>query len=99
MSDCSTRVSDENPVARVRKSQQLVLRIDPEQKALLERAAAVSGRSVTDIMTEGGRERALRILEEDAGLRSWVLSRSNAQSFVECLLAPREPDSTARTDF
>lgn len=81
----------ETPVSR--KTSQITLRVDPSQKTLLEEAARISGRTVTDIVTEAARERALEILREEEELRNWRLSRADATAFVTALMA--EPKITS----
>lgn len=93
-----SRTVSERPRPR-RKTEQLVLRMDPDQKALLEQAAAASGRTITDIMTEGARDKALQIIREDKELASWRLSRVDAACFVKALLEPRMPTSQMVGDY
>jgi uncharacterized protein (DUF1778 family) len=82
-----------------RKSEQLVLRIAPDQKAILEQAALVSGRTVTDIVTEGARIKALDLIREEQELATWQLSRRDATVFVESLLGDREPSARMVSDY
>jgi uncharacterized protein (DUF1778 family) len=73
--------------------------MDPDQKALLEQAAAASGRTITDIMTEGARDKALQIIREDKELASWRLSRIDATRFVQALLEPGTPTVQMVDDY
>lgn len=74
-----------------RKTAQFVLRLAPDQKALLDEAAAASGRTVTDIVTEGARKEALQIVREEREIATWRLSRADAIAFAEALLEPPQP--------
>jgi uncharacterized protein (DUF1778 family) len=76
-----------------RKTSNVTLRMNPDQKTLLEEAARISGRTITDIVTEGARERALAILREEQELQTWRLSRADATAFVTALTA--EPKVTS----
>ena len=82
-----------------RKTEQFVLRMDPEQKGLLEQAAAASGRTVTDIMTEGARRMALQIIREEEELTTWRLSRADAAFFVQALAEERKPTAQMVRDY
>lgn len=76
-----------------------MLRLTPEQKSLLEQAAAVSGRTVTDIVTAGARTEALGVLREADGGEGWRLSRADATAFVEALLASPPPTERMVQDY
>src|SRR5687767_5005818 len=79
------------PTRGPRKTSQIILRIDPKQKQLLEDAAAASGRSVTDIVTEGARDKALQILREEAEIETLQLTYADKLALVEALINPPEP--------
>ena len=99
MATARTRISPSAARRPRRKTEQFVLRMDPELKALLEQAAVVGGRTVTDVMTEGAREKALQIIREEQELATWRLSRVDATAFVQALLDGREPTAQMVTDY
>jgi uncharacterized protein (DUF1778 family) len=67
--------------------------VTAEQKALIERAAALEGRTVTDFVLTSVQEAARRAIEEHEVVR---LSVRGSQAFVEALLNPREPSERMR---
>jgi uncharacterized protein (DUF1778 family) len=77
----------ERQARKKRKTTQVIVRMDPEQKAFLEEAAVASGRTLSDLMTEGARKEALQIMREEEEIRHWKLSRADSIAFVEALLA------------
>jgi uncharacterized protein (DUF1778 family) len=58
-----------------RKTAQMIVRMDPEQKAFLEKAAAASGRTLAELMTECAREKAVQIFREEEEITRWRLAR------------------------
>ena len=84
---------------RTRKSTQLVARVTPEQKALVEQAADMLGRSVTDFMTETLQEKAMAVVRDHEELTVWQLSRADAVAFAAALLTPREPSDQMRASY
>lgn len=95
----ATTATKRRPTRQRQKSAQLVIRISPEQKSLLEEAAIASGRTVTDLVTEAAREKALQIAREDEELTLWRLSRADATAFVAACLDPAEPSERMRRDY
>lgn len=69
------------------------LRATAEQKALIDRAAALLGKSRTEFMLESAREAA-----EDALLdrRLFLLDDAQYERFEACLDAPAEPGEALR---
>ena len=70
------------------KTARLEARITAEQKALVERAAAYQGRTVSDFVVTTVQEAARAVVHEHEVLR---LSASQSRTFVESLLNPPEP--------
>jgi uncharacterized protein (DUF1778 family) len=70
------------------KTARLEARITAEQKALVERAAAYQGRSVSDFVVTTVQEAAKAVIQEHEVLR---LNASQSRAFVESLLNPPEP--------
>jgi len=70
------------------KDARLDIRMTPDQKGLIERAAAVSGLSVTGFVmncVEKGTRRALRDYEE------MTLTKRESEAFVQVLIEPPMP--------
>lgn len=80
------------PAAR-RRAERLEARVTAEQKALIERAAALQGRSVTDFVVTSVQEAARRAIEEHEVL---ALSVRDSHAFVEALLNPRPVNDRLR---
>lgn len=70
--------------SRVR-SERLEARITSEQKVLIERAAALQGRTVTDFVLTSVQDAAQRAITEHGRI---ALSIDESRAFVELLLAP-----------
>jgi uncharacterized protein (DUF1778 family) len=71
------------------KTERLVARISPSEKALIERAAELEGRKVAPFAVTHLVNRARRIIQEAESIR---LNEEESRNFVEALLAPpREP--------
>jgi uncharacterized protein (DUF1778 family) len=68
----------------------LEARVSAAQKALLQQAAALSGRSLSEFVVTSAQEAARRIIEEHEGIR---LSRNEQRAFVKALLEPPEPNA------
>lgn len=64
-----------------------------EQKGLIEHAAALQGRTVTDFVLTSVQEAARRAIEEYEVIR---LSIQDSRTFAEALLNPRKPSARMR---
>lgn len=82
----------EKPASRIR-SERLEARISREQKALLQRAADLQGRTLTDFVIANLQEAAARVIEESQVIR---LSADDSRVFARALLNPRSPSRTLR---
>lgn len=80
------------PTAR-RRAERLEARVTAEQKALIEHAAALEGRSITDFVLTSVQDAAKRAIAEHEVIQ---LSVRDSQAFVEALLNPREPSAKMR---
>ena len=67
------------------RAQRLEARVTGEQKSLIERAAALQGRTVTDFVLTSVQEAARRTIEEQQRL---ALSVRDSEAFVAALLDP-----------
>lgn len=73
--------------------QRLEARVTVEQKALIERAAALQGRSVTDFVLTSVQDAARRAIEKHQQL---ALSVQDSQTFVDALLNPKPVNNRLR---
>lgn len=80
------------PAAR-RRAERLEARVTADQKALIEHAAALEGRSITDFVLTSVQEAAKRAIAEHEVVK---LSVRDSKAFVEALLNPREPSAEMR---
>ncbi len=67
------------------RGERLEARITAEQKALIQRAAELQGRSVTDYIIASVQESARRTLDSHETI---VLSAADSRTFVDALLDP-----------
>lgn len=75
------------------RTARLDLRVTPEDKELIERAAEVSGRSQTEFVLGSARSEAQRTLREHDVMR---LSERDRDVFIEAFLNPPEPNERLR---
>jgi uncharacterized protein (DUF1778 family) len=68
------------------RAERLETRITADQKRLIERAAALQGRTVTDFVLTSVQEAAQRAIEEYQRLE---LSVRDSEAFVDALLNPK----------
>lgn len=78
--------------ARVR-AERLEARLTAEQKSLVERAAALQGRTVTDFVLSSVQEAARRAIEEHSQI---ALSVRDSEAFVDALLNPKPVNDRLR---
>ncbi len=64
-----------------------------DQKALLQRAAALSGRTLSEFVLASAQEAAAKVVQEHEAIR---LSRSEQVAFVTALLKPGAPSARLR---
>jgi uncharacterized protein (DUF1778 family) len=75
------------------RAQRLEARVTAEQRTLIERAAALQGRTVTDFVLTSVQDAARRAIKEHQQLE---LSVRDSQVFVEALLNPKPVDDRLR---
>jgi uncharacterized protein (DUF1778 family) len=78
--------------SRVR-GERLETRVTSDQKSLIERAAALQGRTVTDFVLTSVQDAARRAIEEHHRLD---LSVRDSQAFVEALINPKPVNDRLR---
>lgn len=75
------------------RAQRLEARVTAEQKSLIERAASLQGRTVTDFVLTSVQDAARRAIQEHQQLE---LSVHDSEAFVEALLHPRPVNDRLR---
>lgn len=68
----------------------LEVRVSAAQKGLLQRAAALSGRTLSEFVVASAQDAARRVIAERESIR---LSREEQVAFVEALLQPPAPNA------
>jgi len=81
--------SANNPKSMAR----LEARISPETKALLQKAADLEGRTLTDFVIASVQAEAYRVIEKHQTLK---LSIEDSQAFVDALLNPPQPNDALK---
>ncbi|MDE3175900.1 MAG: DUF1778 domain-containing protein [Pseudomonadota bacterium] len=76
-------MADPAPKTTRARAQRLETRVTAEQKSLIERAAALQGRSVTDFVLTSAQDAARRAIAEHQQLE---LSVRDSEAFVDALL-------------
>ena len=84
--------SDRTPSGAARRAR-LEARITENQKALLQRAADLTGRSLTEFVVSSAQEAALRAVRQREVL---TLTPEDSKAFVEALLNPPAPGPRLR---
>jgi uncharacterized protein (DUF1778 family) len=82
--------------AKASKRERLEARVTADQKALIQRAADLSGRSLTDFMVSSLQEAAEETIRAHEVIK---LSPEDSILFVEALLNPQEPNENLRKAF
>ena len=75
------------------RGERLEARVTAEQKSLIERAAALQGRTVTDFVLASVQEAARKEIEQHQRLD---LSLRDSEAFVDALLKPRPVNDRLR---
>ena len=79
--------------ARRSRTERLEARVTADRKALIERAAALQGRTVTDFVLTSVQEAARRAIEDH---RQLELSLRDSEAFVDALLNPKPVNERLR---
>jgi uncharacterized protein (DUF1778 family) len=75
------------------RAARLEARVSVAQKTLLQRAAALSGRTLSEFVVVSAQEAANKVLQEHSTIQ---LSRSEQLAFVTALLDPPKPSARLR---
>lgn len=78
---------------KVARSGRLEARVDNEQKALFERAAALQGRSLSTFLIASAREAAIKTIQEHEVIK---LTGRDRDVFIAALLKPTKPTKKMR---
>src|SRR6516162_7366890 len=81
------------PTRRRARAQRVEARVTAEQKTLIERAAALQGRTVSDFVLTSVQDAARRAIEEHQQLG---LSMRDSEAFVDALLNPKPVNGRLR---
>ena len=80
-----------NPTPITEKAERVHCRVTPENKAILKKAAALTGQDLTSFITAATVERAIEVIEKYERI---VLSKKDAQIFLEAIENPPEPSES-----
>ncbi len=86
-------VATARPAPWVGKAERLEARITPAQKEILQHAAELEGRSLTDFVISSAQAAAMRTIHEHEVL---LLSAKDREVFVNALLNPPAPNDKLR---
>jgi uncharacterized protein (DUF1778 family) len=75
------------------RAARLEARVTTGQKALLQQAATLSGRTLSEFVVASAQEAAARVIQDHETIR---LSRAEQVAFVNALLKPRAPTARLR---
>lgn len=75
------------------KAARLEARISPETKALLQKAADLEGRTLTDFVVASVQAAAYRVIEQHQTLK---LSIEDSEAFVDAMLNPPKPNDALK---
>ncbi len=75
----------------LKKSERMAVRLSPDAKLMLEQAAAIEGRSLTDFVISAALDAANATIDRTQRIR---LSAESSRVFLEALTNPPEPNET-----
>ena len=78
------------------RDQRLEARVTPDQKELIERAACVQGRTVTDFVVSALQEMARQAIAEHS---VWKLTQEQHKVFIDALMDPPAPNQKLREGY
>jgi uncharacterized protein (DUF1778 family) len=78
------------------RDQRLEARVRPDQKELIERAACVQGRTVTDFVVSALQEAARQAIAEHT---VWRLTQEQQKVFIDALMDPPAPNPKLREAY
>lgn len=84
------------PTADRQRDQRLEARITPDQKELIERAACVQGRTVTDFVVDALQEAAKQAISDHT---IWKLTQDQQKAFIGALTNAPAPNQKLREAY
>jgi uncharacterized protein (DUF1778 family) len=81
------------PANHSKATARLEARVSPEIKALLQKAADLEGRSLTDFIVASVQAEALRVIQQHQTLK---LSLEDSEAFVDAILNPPKPNDALK---
>jgi uncharacterized protein (DUF1778 family) len=93
MTVMSQRASRTNQESETKQSDRFDMRMPPEQKELLQRAADLQGRSLKDFVMDSAQRAAQEVIREHDVM---TLSARDSRAFADAMLNPREPNAALR---
>ena len=81
------------PTPEKTRNARLEARVSGDQKDLFQRAATLSGRTLSEFVVDSAQEAATKVIQESEIIR---LSREEQIAFVSVLLSPPEPGARLR---
>ena len=78
------------------RDQRLEARVRPDQKELIERAACVQGRTLTDFVVSALQEAARQAIAEHT---VWRLTQEQQKVFIDALMDPPAPNQKLREAY
>jgi len=82
--------------AERQRDQRLEARVRPDQKELIERAACVQGRTLTDFVVSALQEAARQAIAEHT---VWKLTQEQQKVFIDALMDPPAPNQKLREAY
>ena len=88
-----SQASDTIESAPPTRGSRLEARVTAQQKLLLQQAAALAGRTLSEFVVASAQQAAAKLIEEHASIR---LTRKEQVAFVTALLKPSAPSARLR---
>ena len=81
------------PASKAKNLARLEARLSPEVKALMQKAADIEGRSLTDFVVTSAQAAAYAVIERHNTLK---LTLEDSETLANALLQPPEPNATLK---
>jgi len=86
-------IERETRARRPKAEERIDARLPAETKQFIERAATITGVTVTDFVISRAYEAAAAVIHE---YDAWVLNRRDSKAFIDALLNPPEPNEALK---
>lgn len=87
------RIERESRSRRPKAEERIDARLPAETKQLIERAACITGVTVSDFIISKAYEAATTVIQS---YDAWNLNRRDSKTFIEALLNPPEPNEALK---